>query len=227
MPRAASSTADLGAETTDTASKRIRRGNRSPAAEARRKGKLRAKILAKLKDSELVTLESYPDEFLKIQTSGKAVRNRIKKHGLDKVDLDIAPDTGMYVVELDEELRKELLPEHPPQVVMRCSVESRLNIKDLTTRLLEVWDALIANGMVLPDESGSNRTAGPGGLHLGSWQVAAKEPMFTSDTKRHMDDPILWPLMTTLLNIIKEELAPVVAELTKSWCSNTWAKQSR
>ncbi|KAF6749787.1 hypothetical protein DFP72DRAFT_818552, partial [Ephemerocybe angulata] len=169
------------------------------------------------------TLTKYPTEFLKVQINGKAVKKRVNLlwPKFNPTNLPSAPSNGTYIVDLHEDVLKTLPNDHPRRIVIRSD---RIISPSTSSRLLALWDTMLAAGLKLPDERVGNRSVDTS-LHVGTWHLSARQPMITKDTRQ--EDPHLRHLMGKFVSIIRDEVAPAIAKLQKLWCSATWKKLQR
>ncbi|KAF6757756.1 hypothetical protein DFP72DRAFT_1110493 [Ephemerocybe angulata] len=207
-------------------------GPRSEEAVARRRGKLRNKILQKMDNDHYHVLKKYPDEFLKVGTGAPALQERILQRLPEAatMPLKVAPATGTFVVDLDDELLKGWEEkDHSRGVLVRGDIRTRFDASAKGEVLWALWLKMIELGLD-PQALGlknQNRSSETEAVHIGQWHIFTPQPIFTADTMKIYNNLTLRPYFVKFLKIIRDDIAPEVAQLTKCWCPGTWATQQK
>lgn len=96
---------------------------------------------------------------------------------------------------------------------------------DVGARLFDAYRRLTAcPGLTWPVEKGKNRANTPA-FHLGVWGIVSNNPFITHDTRQI--DPSARALMNAFLTIIRDEIAPIIAELIQFYLPNVWETLQR
>ncbi|KAF6762334.1 hypothetical protein DFP72DRAFT_602716 [Ephemerocybe angulata] len=211
---------------------KVRRSNkRSPAGEAKRRERSRVYLIekaAKNDEQSVVRLASVPSQFLRIKTSDKNAQ-KIARKTLGKFtpsSFQLAIREGLFVAPFPKDVFDYLPYDHPRQMVVREDIRQYMDFDSLCIRVLGIYHRMKGAGLKIPTVKETHRSA-TAALHFGTWQIARKNPAPTADTRKILANPALGDLARELFDILRMELAPVIAFLTKRWCPNSWAKQER
>ena len=167
----------------------------------------------------------YPDEFVHAKKDQKMVREKIRKEYPDAQHLEnlmvvpSMPDGILRVPTPASTLVSD--PNHPPYLMLRLvSIVSERK----QSELLAAWDQVQATSPRHYIKREEARSATPA-YHFGVWEVTARAPYITRETKDQTADAIL--AIDKLLKLVKEQVVPKIISMMKEYLPVQWKHQER
>jgi hypothetical protein len=213
----------------DEAAKTRRKGRqkhkRSPKSKAQKRAKRRCHFEALPSTSEcrysllaaqvtgallaVKTLHRYPDDFVAVPCSDKAVQQIKRKifpgNTAHPSSLEHAPEDGIYLAKFSEEALEGQPSDHPPCAVICLD----LGDPDDGELFLDIFDRMMAAGFRFPKHKQDNRSSTPA-AHLGSWHLSSGDLMVTRDTRNQL--PEVEPIMNELFEHVQTKVVPPICE---------------
>ena len=167
----------------------------------------------------------YPDEFLHTRKDQKMVRDTIRTEYPDAADpenLPVVPSMPGGILRVPTPAATLALDaDHPPYLMLRLVsiVSPRKQLE-----LLAAWDRLKATSPRHYIKSEEARSATPA-YHFGTWEVTARAPYITRESKDQTADAIL--AIDNLLGLVKEQVIPKIISMMKEYLPVQWKHQER